>query len=253
MIREPHPVLLHDAGLSSHVWRAVAEDLGGVRALYPDLPGFGSRADAPDVTPGASLAAVLEALGTANFERFVLVGHGLSGLLALSVAAARPEGLVGVALVAPTPTPANPTSPGAAGWTDVAAAYSALRSGPDGPVRAVPPEWGAEAAPPGDREILLGDLDRAAPNAWDAWLNPASWTDAAPPQGLPLLVIRGNADPLSFGSEWSDAQDVVVEGGSRLLPLTHPRDVTRHLLHWTRTTLADVTLTADEARAKRPG
>ncbi|WP_027480449.1 alpha/beta fold hydrolase [Deinococcus pimensis] len=248
MIREPHPILLHDAGASSHEWRAVAEDLGGVRPLHPDLPGFGTGADPGAVTPAMAARAVQEAVRSAGFERFVLVGHGLSALVARLVADDAPPGLVGVALVSPAPAPRE------GDWARVREAYGALRAaGTDvEAARGAYAPWGLADVPPGDQEFLLTDLGRVQPAAWDAWLGEDAWSGVPPLtalRGTPVLVIRGSRDPLSPATP-EGVEECVVEGTSRLLPLTSPREVTRHLLHWTRTTLADVTRTASETRAK---
>jgi len=96
------PVLfLHGIAMNRTNWNAQLEHLTrSRRAAAFDLPGCGDS-DAPadgDYSIAArvrSIGAVADALG---YERFVLVGHSYSGLLAGSYAAEHPERVAGVVL-----------------------------------------------------------------------------------------------------------------------------------------------------------
>jgi len=98
----PPLVLLHGYGDSADVWRRVAPALGERRILGIDLPPFG-RSESPrvvDLMPFylELLPALLADLGV---ERAALVGHSLGGAVALRLAAARPDLVSGLAVVAP--------------------------------------------------------------------------------------------------------------------------------------------------------
>ncbi|MFN8537812.1 MAG: alpha/beta hydrolase [Thermomicrobiales bacterium] len=89
----PALVLLHGLPTSSFLWRrclpGLAAALPGWRIIAPDLPGYGRSAPRPGAGPrhlGRFLHALLTELGV---DRFVLAGHDLGGLVALTDAVAR--------------------------------------------------------------------------------------------------------------------------------------------------------------------
>lgn len=95
----PALVLLHGLPTSSFLWRrclpGLAAALPGWRIIAPDLPGYGRSAPRPGAGPrhlGRFLHALLAELGVG---RFVLAGHDLGGLVALTDAVAR-AGRLGV-------------------------------------------------------------------------------------------------------------------------------------------------------------
>src|SRR3954454_10267262 len=80
-------VLLHGLTFDRHTWRPIVERLAGrVRTLAFDLPGHGDSGDgATGFEPlAAALHGQLEAL---HIQRPVVVGHSMSGGLALAYAA----------------------------------------------------------------------------------------------------------------------------------------------------------------------
>jgi pimeloyl-ACP methyl ester carboxylesterase len=90
----PAVVLLHGLGWDARLWRRQVERLAadGWRAIAPDLRGMG-RTEKP-LAPytldlyAADIVALLDAL---RVERAALVGFSLGGMVALAVAAARPD------------------------------------------------------------------------------------------------------------------------------------------------------------------
>lgn len=75
-------VWLHGAGMGPEMW-----DAAGAQGLRLDLPGHGARPRAPEPT----VAAMAEALLPDLPPRFDLIGHSLGGMIALHLAATRPE------------------------------------------------------------------------------------------------------------------------------------------------------------------
>ncbi|MDI6871517.1 MAG: alpha/beta hydrolase [Bacillota bacterium] len=106
-------LLLHGVPLASLTWRGVAPLLGerGHRVVAVDLVGMGGS----DKPLGFSytlsgLTGLVEALlaDLAGAERWVVAGHDLGGLLALRLAARRPELVAGVAALDATASPYHP-------------------------------------------------------------------------------------------------------------------------------------------------
>lgn len=78
----------------------------GYRRLYPDLPGMGKSFAPPAIASSDDiLAAVLEfADATIGDEPFLLLGESYGGYLARAIAHARPDQVLGLALICPTGT-----------------------------------------------------------------------------------------------------------------------------------------------------
>jgi pimeloyl-ACP methyl ester carboxylesterase len=95
----PALVLLHGLPTSSWLWRrclpGLADRLPGWRIVAPDLPGYGRSAPRPGAGPRHLGRWLYELLRDLGVERFVLVGHDLGGLVALTDAAARTGRLAG--------------------------------------------------------------------------------------------------------------------------------------------------------------
>lgn len=102
------PVLvLHGAGTDHREVEACFEpafaDVGGLRRIYPDLPGMG-RTPAPDtLRSGDDVLAALLAFAeeVADGESYLLAGHSLGGYYAQAMAWRRPAQVAGLALVCP--------------------------------------------------------------------------------------------------------------------------------------------------------
>jgi pimeloyl-ACP methyl ester carboxylesterase len=102
---EPALVFLHYWGGSRRTWTKVMDGLKDTyRCVAYDQRGWGGS-DAP--AEGYALAdlaedalSLIEAMG---LRKYVLVGHSMGGKVAQLVASRRPEGLMGLVLVAPAP------------------------------------------------------------------------------------------------------------------------------------------------------
>jgi 3-oxoadipate enol-lactonase len=105
---EPALVFLHYWGGTSRTWRRVTAELEGqVKTLAYDARGWGKSEKASGGYKIADLAdealSLVKALG---IKKYVLVGHSMGGKVAQLAASRRPEGLLGLILVAPAqPTP----------------------------------------------------------------------------------------------------------------------------------------------------
>jgi pimeloyl-ACP methyl ester carboxylesterase len=100
---EPTLVLLHGFGESLTTWRALFDPLAGsYRVLAVDLPGFGgsTKPRAP-YTLEAMTRRLTTLLERETEGPVVLIGHSMGGMLAASVALARPDRVRALILVAP--------------------------------------------------------------------------------------------------------------------------------------------------------
>ena len=105
---EPALVFLHYWGGTSRTWRKVTAELEGqFKTVAYDARGWGKSDKTLAGYKLADLAdealSLVKALG---IKQYVLVGHSMGGKVAQLIASRRPEGLVGLILVAPAqPTP----------------------------------------------------------------------------------------------------------------------------------------------------
>jgi pimeloyl-ACP methyl ester carboxylesterase len=250
-------VLVHASGYSAQAWRAVAAELSVTcRVLAPHLLGYGQTGPfEPEVfaldDDVAVVSAVLDELG----EPAYLVGHSYGGVLALSVARARPADLFGLALLEPV-------------------AFGVLHAAGD--------EAGLADLAPFERaaglDALVGAARRghgAAEGGWGRWLEPfvdywhgaGAWAAMAPGQRqgierfgskillevgavsadrtpaeawatheLPVLVLRGErttvasrrvSDRLAAAFPGGRLEEIV--GAGHLFPMTHGAAVAQRL------------------------
>lgn len=104
-------IFLHYFGGSALEWQAVMSQLSGqYRCLAIDLRGHGDS-DAPATGYSVDTMAddVLAVIDLLHVQEFSLVGHSMSGKVALAVAARRPAGLRSLVLVSPSPPCRNPS------------------------------------------------------------------------------------------------------------------------------------------------
>lgn len=95
-------VLLHGFGSDRLSWLANQQDLTAAGAVHTlDLPGHGDTPLGGDATPDALAETTLLALDAAGLGPVRLVGHSLGGVVAIHVAARRPERVVSLAVIAP--------------------------------------------------------------------------------------------------------------------------------------------------------
>ena len=86
-------LLLHQCPRSWDEYREVLPLLAdaGLRAIAPDMPGFGNSARVPEHSIEAYAAGVLEFATALGLERVNVAGHHTGGVVALEVAARAPE------------------------------------------------------------------------------------------------------------------------------------------------------------------
>jgi pimeloyl-ACP methyl ester carboxylesterase len=89
-------VLLHGLFMDRHTWDEVVEELGpGFRMVAPDFPGFGDSEKPPasrfSYEVGAFTEVVADLYAGLDLGRAAVIGHGLGGAVAITLAARHPE------------------------------------------------------------------------------------------------------------------------------------------------------------------
>ena len=85
------PVLfLHPANVAGHIWRGPVENLGEIRALCPDLPGFGRSVDIPMEGFDAVADLVAETLVERNAPPLPVIGYSYGSYVGFRLAQRHP-------------------------------------------------------------------------------------------------------------------------------------------------------------------
>jgi pimeloyl-ACP methyl ester carboxylesterase len=241
----PPLVLLHGSGVAAGFFLPMLDELAGVRAFAPDLPGSG-LSEPIDFSRGryqtttvAWLDRVLDAL---EQDTTSLLGHSAGGTWALRYALARPERVDRLVLIGP------PTLPG----THCPLPYRVLATpGLGALLTKVPPSRRSVlrfAAFMGEREtladrpdlvdlLLVAGRDPLAAAATQAevralvspfaLLMPSGWRrsrvrdDDLRRLAVPTLLIWGEREPLGRASVAREIVDLMPDGRLEILPGGH--------------------------------
>ncbi|XUM21553.1 alpha/beta fold hydrolase [Bradyrhizobium oligotrophicum S58] len=190
---EPTLVFLHYWGGSARTWKHVTAKLAPThRTVATDHRGWG-ESDAP--ASGYALADLADdAVGVIralDLPRYVLIGHSMGGKVAQLIASRRPEGLVGLVLVAPAPP--TPIALPSVAREMMAGAYDTAES-----VEAtIDQVLAGRPLSPADRAQVVSDSLRGARQARKAWPTATSLEDISKVVGqieVPTLVVSGDQD-----------------------------------------------------------
>ena len=255
-------VLMHFLGGSGREWDEVVAQLSGnYKTVRIDLPGFGGSADVPGYTIAEMADAVARTIEAAALNRYVLVGHSMSGTVAMVLARraqdAADERLAGLVLVAPSPPGPEPMDEskrsmmvgllGERHDDDRARARAYITKNE---LRDIPPAVEERAS----QEVLR--MNRAA---WIAWVTKGSkedWSQFIGVLDVPALVIAGEKD-LSLGPKQQaeltlthlrHGDMTTVKDCSHLVPMEQP-DAMTSLLRGFLQRISPETLVPAEYRA----
>ncbi len=202
----PHVLLLHGIPTNAALWRPVLARLNGMRAIAPDLPGYGDSAPPPNPSIVAYHRFISDVLTTEQMRAPILVGHDLGGLYALTYAIAHPHRLRALVLLNTTIYP-DPRvvlglipllAPGfgeAYAWLAGQSRYRALHQRE---LAAIYP-----VATPDDTLLALTE-PYGHTSGWLAVLRSLRglsvvrvllWLRAMPSLELPVLILWGEGDP----------------------------------------------------------
>ena len=228
----PAFVLLHYWAGAGREWQAVADLLAPTsRCLLPDLGGFGAApAPAGGYTVDAYADSIAELIAREKLTRYVLVGHSMGGKFALALAARQPAGLVGVALLSPSPPSPEP-------MTDEDRQKSLAAYGKPEEAAKTYAKITARPHPEGIKDQIIADNLRSSKAAYDAWLLHGSReniTNRMPRLQVPCTILAGDQDqvmsPSVHGLETlpllpEGTPLEIIRGAGHLLPYDAPEEV----------------------------
>ncbi|MBC3783652.1 alpha/beta fold hydrolase [Spirosoma utsteinense] len=185
-------VFLHYFGGSAQEWLGVMSQLSDqYRCIAIDLRGHGgSDSPATGYTVDDMADDVTDILHQYEVQDFVLVGHSMSGKVALALASRQPTGLQSLLLVSPSPPVPEPIPDKErqkllTGHGQRSAAEQTLKNITEVAV--------SEAV---RKQIIADDL-RTGKSAWDAWLLAGSKEDISDRMAavtIPVHIIVGSED-----------------------------------------------------------
>lgn len=232
---------LHALGGSARAWDAVAAGLGdGVRCVAIDLPGFGDAAQRDGFGVADMADAVAAAIRRERPRSWALAGHSMGAKVAAVVArraedgAEGLDGLARIVLLAGSPPAPEPMEDEQRqtmlGWF----AGDEARSRTEAETFVAQNVSGPLS--PAVHGHVVGDLLRANPAAWRAWLTSGSnedWSDRVGILRTPTLILVG-ADDAALGLEaqrslnaphYAAVRVTTVANAKHLLPLERPAEI----------------------------
>lgn len=162
-------------------------------------------------------------------ESFVVVGHSMSGKVALNLASRQQKGLLGLVLLAPSPPSPEPID--AAERTRLLTTHG-QRSAAEETLKKITSVPLSEAY----QELIITDDLRSTPAAWSAWLERGSREDISDRMAnvqVPIHVILGSEDKhIDKGlmqktvlAYFPEAQLTTIDRAMHVLPLEKPAEV----------------------------
>lgn len=201
----------------------------GSQLLAPNLPGFGSQA-APvgfDYSVASYADWVVQYMEDKRLTDYQIIGHSMSGKIALALAARRPAGLRGLVLLSPSPPTPEPISDADRAASLAAYGQRAEAERTFAKITSIPlsEAWRAQ---------VIADNLCTTQSAWDAWLLRGSREDISalmPRIEVPCRLLVGENDraiPLAAQRQQTlpllpaGSILVPVPGAGHLLPLEAP-------------------------------
>ncbi|RSK37436.1 alpha/beta fold hydrolase [Hymenobacter metallilatus] len=228
-----------------HYWAGSGREFGALARLLapahsvlaPDLMGFGQAAAPPqagDYTVDAYADQVARFINENQVARYVLLGHSMGGKVALALAARQPTGLVGVALLSPSPPAPEP-------MTDADRLSSLKAYGKPTEAEKTLHTITVRPLAAADQQQIVQDNLRSTRLAYEAWLLHGSREDISARMctlQVPCTILAGDQDaimsPSVHGLETlpllpEGTPLEIISGAGHLLPYEAPEEVARLL------------------------
>jgi len=251
----PTFVLMHYLGGSHRTWFPTVPYLDAHhRCVAIDTPGFGDSADAAVLDVHSFATQIDSAIRALALTDVILVGHSMTGKIALAIAATQPDYLQGLVLVAPSPPTPQPTTE-----ADLEAqlAYAGTRAEAEQHVDTA----SAERLPDHIREVAIADAQAANRDTFHAWAKHGSqedWSTRIGKLDYPALIICGGKDDRVPSADVQAQVTLphlprgrihVIEGAGHLMPMEAPQALAEVLLRFAQTVLNGSDIAADTDNA----
>jgi len=204
----------------------------GSHLLAPDLPGFGDQA-APagfDYSVASYADWVAQYVAEQKLTDYHIIGHSMSGKVAMLLAARRPAGLRGLLLLSPSPPTPEPMSEDDRAASLAAYGQPAEAEKTFSKITSIPLSSAQHAQ-------VVADNLRTTQAAWDAWLQHGSREDISGEMAnieVPCRLLVGENDQaISPAAQRQQTLPLlptgtmmaVVPGAGHLLPLEAPEEI----------------------------
>lgn len=190
---EPALVMMHYFGGSAREWTQVTDALAGQHHCFAvDMPGFGAANQWQGFSVEEMVADVKTLVESLHLKSYILVGHSMSGKVAITLAATRLAGLAALILVAPSPPSPEPMSE--KDRYNMLQGYGKRKAAEETVTKIT-----GHSLLPNLYELAVEDNLRSSAAAWTAWLEHGSREDLSRQVGvldLPALVVAGEKDPV---------------------------------------------------------
>ncbi|GAB3875066.1 alpha/beta hydrolase [Hymenobacter segetis] len=232
----PTIIALHYWAGSGREYDVLRPLLPEANLLTPDLPGFGAQPVPPkfDYSVRAYADWIAAYIQQQQVTDFTLIGHSMSGKMALALAARQPAGLRRLVLLSPSPPAGEPMSE-----ADRAASLAAYgkREEAEKTFRKITRQPLAAAL----RAHVIADNLRSTEVAWATWLLQGAREDIStlmPQLNVPCHLLVGEGDTsitpatqrrLTLPLLPAGTPFEVVPGAGHLLPLEAAAEVRRAL------------------------
>lgn len=236
----PTFVLMHYLGGSHRTWFPTLPYLDGEHeCIAINTPGFGDAAQVEGYSVEAMVTHVDQCIRELGLTNCVLVGHSMTGKVAVVLASRRPDYLTGLVLVAPSPPGPQPMSDAD---RDQQRAYAKTR--PE--AEAFVDESSTLRLPDDVREVAIADAQRLNLDAWRAWVDHGSredWTARLGTIDYPVLLVCGELDEQVPGPEeqrrttlaaFTHSTLEVIPNAGHLMPMQTPQALAKLMLTFAR-------------------